>query len=427
MPDQEFLGNAVIRIQAQVPGVADPAEQPAQFLLGLHKLWKERGGKSAGKPRHSDRYLEDQLRNQRTPVRSLTPKLVGKTRIGPADGRALARYFLSNWPEAGSENGDVRYEPLLPQAEIDAVADFVESQLELPPLMPSIKTPEPIDPQPDDLLPGESNARLIERLFRDCDALVTVSPEHVFVASGPKTELIGFRDLIDLLHRVEETDGKARPLIWVLDLGGSKLDDLATRRYYLNVQQLIIRFKALTHFWDPDSEARLEWLKSRAAIVLFDAHGVWRKRVNIAKLPHFQAHHCSLITTAPEWMSSSNFRALYGYDLEVERMQQRVFQVFYNASAEWDTTTDVEGELRYFGYGSFRKSTGDMVGRGLELPALPLRYSDAFGTVCVAAANALNITLAPSSSIACSGEEAKGQLEYLGYRILNIDEFLANY
>jgi len=427
MPTQELFSDALRSIQAQFPDLADPAREPTAFLLGLHRLWKDGGGKLAGKPRHSDRYLDDALKEQGTPVRSLTPKLIGKTRITPTDGRVLARYFLSNWPGAESSDGEVGYEPILSQADIDALADAVEAALGLPPTAPAMITAALPEAPADEWLPGEPNAQLIERFFKDCEAVVTVAPEQVFVAAGPKTELIGFRGLMDLLRRVEAEDRKKRPLIWVLDLGGPTMDDLATRRYYLNVQQLMIRFKALMHYRDPYSEERIEWLKSRAAIVLLDTYGSWRKRVNISKLPHFSTHHCSLITTAPEWMASPNFRALYGSNLEEDRMQQRVFQVFYSASGEWETAPEVEEDLRYVGFGSFKRSNGETVGRGLELPTLPLRYAEAFRTVCVAAADALNISIKRSPSINFAAEEAKGQLEYLGYRLLNIDEFLEHY
>ncbi len=257
--------------------------------------------------------------------------------------------------------------------------------------------------------------------------MVTVAPEQVFVSAGPKTELIGFRGLMDLLRRVETEDRKKRPLIWVLDLGGPTMEDEATRRYYLNVQQFMIRFKSLIHYRDPYSDERIEWLRSRVAIVLLDTYGSWRKRVSLSKLPHFSSHHCSLITTAPEWMASPNFRALYGPNLAQERMQQRVFQVFYNASTEWEFAPEIEEDLRYFGFGSFERGNGETVGRGLELPALPLRYAESFRTVCVAAASALGIPVQRSKMVDSSPEEAKGQLEYLGYRILNIDEFIENY
>jgi hypothetical protein len=268
---------------------------------------------------------------------------------------------------------------------------------------------------------------LIEKLYRDCDAAVTVAPEQIFVSAGPKTELIGFRHLIDLMRRVEAEDEKKRPLIWVLDLGGPDLTELATRRYYLNVQQLMIRFKALKHFKDFDSEERMNWLTSRGAVVLLDTYGPWRKRVNLSKHPQFSPDHCSLITTPPEWLPSPNFRTLYGSNLEEERMQQRVFQIFYNASKDWETAPDLEEDLRYVGYGSFDKSIGVKEGRGLELPALSSRYTEGFRAVCIAAASALDIGLAPPRGVHRSSEEAKSQLEYLGYRILKIEEFLSSY
>ncbi len=423
MPNQEHFASALKRIQALFPNVADPAAQPNDFLLAIHGLWKEGGGKLAGKPRHSDRYLEDQLKAQKTQVKSLTPKLAGKTRITPADRRTLVRFFLTHWPEGDSENGEMRYRLAVAQAEIDAIAEAVERQ---PTSSPPEQPAPPNDPAERDL-PGELNAKLIERLFRDCDAVVTVAPEQIFVSAGPGKELIGFRSLLDLMRRVEAEDGKKRPLVWVLDLGGPTLDDPATRRYYLNVQQLIIRFKALMHFKDFQSEERMDWLKSTGVVVLLDTYGPWRKRINVSKHPNFSPEHCSLINTAPEWMASPYFRALYGFNLEEERMRQRVFQVFYNASTEWETAPNVEEDLRYVGYGLFKSSNGDMVGRGLELAALSGRYAEAFRAVCAASANALDIPMARSRAIECSGEEAKGQLEYLGYRILSIDEFLAKY
>src|ERR1700730_11461936 len=52
---------------------ASATEAPAEFVIGLAQRWKERGGLLAGKPRHSDRYLDDLLRGLGTPIRSLTP------------------------------------------------------------------------------------------------------------------------------------------------------------------------------------------------------------------------------------------------------------------------------------------------------------------------------------------------------------------
>ncbi len=57
MPNQEIFANALKRLQSRFPDIPDPQEHPVQFLLELHRLWKEGGGKLSGKPRHSDRFL----------------------------------------------------------------------------------------------------------------------------------------------------------------------------------------------------------------------------------------------------------------------------------------------------------------------------------------------------------------------------------
>lgn len=442
MPDPDVLGNALKQIQEKFAGIAAPNELPAPFLMELTRLWKEAGGKLAGKPRHSDRYLDDQLRNQGTPVRSLTPKLAGKTRISPTDGRTLVRFFLTNWPEGESENEDIRYSPILEPVEINAVAELIATQLSAAPAIDEptgtqlktapaspVSKPPFADGQPDDGLPGSAATELIEALYRESDALITVAPEQVLVASGSKTELIGFRGLIDSLRQVELQDGRARPLIWVLDLGGPSLEDLSTRRKYLNVQQLIVRLKALKHYKDYKTEEVLEWLISRGTIIVHDTYGAWRKKVSPTRTPPlFSTHHASLTTTTTDWMANSNFRTLYGSNLEEDRMRQRVFQVFFNASGEWSSDPTLEADLRYVGFASFMKrGTNETAARALELPPLPARYAEAFKTVCAAAAARLDLNIPLQESSQITGDEAIKQLEYLGYRVLTIDEFLKEY
>ena len=156
-------------------------------------------------------------------MRSLTPKLVGKTNISPSDGGVLVRFLLTNWPTPGLDDEEIQYEPLLPSAEIELVAAHVEDQLRASPAASTIQPTEPTELSTSDELPGEPNADLITRLFRDCDAMITVAPEQVLVAAGPKTELIGFRDLMDQLRKIEATTQKKKILIWVLDLGGPSL------------------------------------------------------------------------------------------------------------------------------------------------------------------------------------------------------------
>src|SRR5215475_4446311 len=83
---------------------ASPTDESVRFVLDLARRWKERGGTVAGKPRHSDRYLDDLLRGLGTPVRSLTPKLAGRTQLRPADAGVLVHLFLSHWDYIGDPN-----------------------------------------------------------------------------------------------------------------------------------------------------------------------------------------------------------------------------------------------------------------------------------------------------------------------------------
>jgi hypothetical protein len=103
---------------------SNPAADPAQFVLALHRSWKERGGAVAGKSRHSDRQLNELLVKQGAVVRSLPRKLAGKTRSRPHDARALLRLFLSHWDYVGNSDNQSGlqsiaaggYEPMLSES-----------------------------------------------------------------------------------------------------------------------------------------------------------------------------------------------------------------------------------------------------------------------------------------------------------------------
>ncbi len=429
MADGDLLKNALIKISERVELSGDPRSDPARFVRDVHKRWKDEGGKVGGKPRHSDRFLENCLSEQRVPVRSLTPKLVGKTRIQPDDAEALMRVFLSKWPVLGANGGDIEYKPFLSNKEIDAVTahsrELIEAN-ETP--LSAVVSPQ----ESSQSLPGEDIGGLITRFFEEADALITISPEHTLITQ-PKTELIGFRNLMNGLMAIERRDKKARPLIWVLDLGDQLFEDLDARRKYLNVQTLIGRFKALKRFHERGFEKRWEWLQSRAVIVLLDTVGFFEEGSadghSRVLRPDFQAQNATLSAVATDWLASNEFRALYGRDLD--QLNQRSFSVFFNASADWmDPPKWERSDLRYFGYASFADK-GNVAGRGVELPPLPYRYTEGFRAVAMAGAHALQLTYQmpehQASEYVVSGAEAVDQLRYLGFQILRLEEFLKNY
>lgn len=274
---------------------------------------------------------------------------------------------------------------------------------------------------------GEDTSELLQHYFKECDALIAISPEHILV-TRPKTALIGFRNLINALWAIERSDGKKRPLIWVLDLGRQRFEDTDARMKFLNAQSLLTRFRALKRFEDNEAKERWQWLQSRAVVLLLDTCGA-NKSIEPIKRPTFSAHHVSLATLDLAWLDSDNFRKLYGDKLD--RIRERTFNVFYNGSANWSSVSEF-GEnriLRYFGYTLVPtdKAKSDFQGRGLELPELPTHYEEAFDAVSAAGAYMIDIKYPAQKRPLISGREAIQVLNYLGYLTLRLEDFVESY
>lgn len=97
-----------------------------------------------------------------------------------------------------------------------------------------------------------------------------------------------------------------------------------------------------------------------------------------------------------EWAKSSNFRALYGSELE--RLTQRTFSVFLNGRGGWLSGGDDEIDdmkfRRYFGHAFFAagdRQNSEQIGRSLELPSPGASYEEAYKTVYAAATSLLGL------------------------------------
>lgn len=279
---------------------------------------------------------------------------------------------------------------------------------------------------PGPLLPGDNISDILKLYFEECDAVIAASPEHS-LSIEPKTELVGFRNLINSFRGIEQNDKKERPIIWVLDLGGQRFDDLDSRMKYLNAQALLSRFKALKLFSDDDYQARWKWLQSRAIIVILDHI---QKRPKIFKITHpeFGSHNISLSTIRSEWLMSKEFQVLYMKN--IDSVRERNFSVFFKANANWKSPSKFDqADLRYFGYARFYASDDkDRIEiRGIELPPLPANYTEAFRTVCAAASHRLGLSFRSWPFEPINGREAIQKLRYLGYLVLRLDEFVKAY
>ena len=414
---------------------ANPADRPAQFVLDLARAWKEKGGTVAGKPRHSDRYLDDLLRGLGTPVKSLTPKLAGRTQLRPADAGVLVHLFLSHWDYSGDPNSSEisarsadLYTPLLADAEIEAVCGYVENRI----FSVGPEARNGVEQATESSLPGQDMYDLIEAEFQKSVALFTVGAGQTLLLPRPELALMGFRTLMNRFWAVDEADDEGRILIWTLDLGRQDFDDLESRLRFMNVEALISRFKALKQFKESVTEARWNWLRSRTLIVLHDTRS---GRPEVPWLPAFDPHHVLFSAIPPRWAASPEFHTLYG----TERVHETSYSIFLrksgeNALARGQLPNEVPSpvrekyELHYFGQAVLTDEKGDRQPRALPLIEPGRSYTEALGTVFIAAIHVLGLRGAPADlsidGMKIDPAHAIEKLRHHGFRLLGLDEFM---
>jgi hypothetical protein len=411
-----------------------PAESPAQFVIELAQHWKARGGLLAGKPRHSDRYLSDLLRQNGKFIRSLTPKLAGKTNLRPGDAEDLVRLFLSHWEYNGDPySGEIsarsadQYTPLLLDADIEQVCAYVAERIEVigaEPRMP----PSESEATPSPLL-GEDTIELIAKEFRESAALVSASTGKPVLVPSERQPLLGFKDLMDKLWAVERADGRGRILVWTLDLGRQVFEDPGSIRKFMEVQELVTRFKALQQFEDSAREARWDWLQSKAIVVLQDSR---RGRPDVPRPPTFYPHHVQFDAIPPKWAGSREFIDLYGR--EAAQGNYSIFLKRFGQSPEHTrlpSQRSAVGQLytlRYFGHALKPDENGTLRLRGLQLESLDWSYIEALGTVLIAANQMLDLQTVPAAltidRIEIDPVHVIEKLRYHGFRLLRLDEFV---
>jgi len=412
-------------------------EAPVEFVRDLAQRWKEKGGFLSGKPRHSDRYLDDLLRWQGTPIRSLTPKLVGRTNLKAADADVLVRLFLSHWEYVGDSNsGEITarsadvYKPLLSDAEIEGVCTYVADRI----LAVGVEARSEGESVTASALPGQDTIDLLANEFKEAAAFFQVSGGQTVLFAQADKALRWFRDALNRLWAVDRADARERILIWTVDLGRQDFEDPESLLRFWNVQALISRFKALRRFKENVAEARWNWLQSRTVIVLHDTLSV---RPEVPRLPTFDPHHVLFSAIPPRWAGSPEFLELYGY----ERLQQTNYAIFLRQAVEefpeatkrTDNISSSEHQsygLRYFGNALLESGEkGEPEIRGLKLKAPGRSYVEALGTTYLAAAQMLGLRSTPAElsidGMVIDSMHATEKLRHHGFRLLSLEAFLS--
>jgi hypothetical protein len=411
---------------------ANPTDAPVDFIRELAQRWKERGGFLSGKPRHSDRYLDDLLRWQGTPIRSLTPKLGGRTNLKATDADVLVRLFLSHWDYVGDPNsGEITgitadvYKPLLlTDAEIEEVGSYVAERISV------AGAEDRTDAESSSVLSLQNTQDLIANEFQKSVAMFVVGAGQAVLASRPEMALIGFRNAINRLWAIDAADSQERTLVWTLDLGRQDFEDPESRLRFMNVEALVSRFKALKRFNESATEARWNWLRSRAVVLLHDTRS---GRPDVARLPSFDPHHVLFSAIPTRWAGSPEFIALYGS----ERLQETHYTIFLKKMDEASSDVRILSdqiasggrqnyELRYFGHTQLKSD--EKSERGLKLNAPGRSYAEALGTVFIAAAHMLGLRNAPAElsidGMRIDPAHAIEKLRHHGFLLLDLDEFI---
>jgi hypothetical protein len=406
---------------------ADPTDAPARFVIELAHKWKERGGLMVGKHRHSDRYLDALLRRRGRPVRSLTPKLNGRTLIKPNDAEELVRLFLTHWDYVGDPHSNEldRYEPLFAPAEIEEVCAYVadriaevgqegRSALEQTAALPPI--------------PGQDMHDLLEAEFKEAVAYFQIGAGRSLLVTNPDEVYLGFRDIINRLWKIEAADRPARILIWTLDLGRQDFEDPESRLRFMNVQELIARFKVMKLFKDSraDVDERWRWLQSRAVVVLHDTRSA---RPVTPYLPSFDPNHVLFSAIPPLWAETPEFQTLYG----TQRLRETNYSIFLKKKSEPSGKAERPAyALHYFGHALLKTDDkGDPLPRTLKLTEPGRSYVEALGTVFQAAVRTLDMgNIPPHLSVEGMRIDSGGAIEKLrhhGFHLLRLDDFMTQF
>jgi hypothetical protein len=281
---------------------------------------------------------------------------------------------------------------------------------------------------------GQATADLIVTEFGKSAALFTIGAGQTVLVPRPDLALIGFRNVMTRLWAIDQADGHERILVWMLDLGRQDFRDPESRLRFMNVESLVSRFKALRRFKEEETEARWNWLQSRAIIVLHDTRSV---RPDIPRLPAFDAQHILFTAIPPRWAGSPEFFALYGHD----RLQETNYTIFLrrlpiNSSQDKTTFESISPEacpsyeLHYFGHALLEPSEkGEREARGLKLSAPGgSGYAEAIGTVFLAATHMLDLRNAPAEvlidGMKIDAVHAIEKLRHHGFLLLRLDEFM---
>lgn len=368
-------------------------------------------------------------------VRSLEPKLAGRTNLGRGDAKILFELFLSRWHRGENIGEEKPYVSDGMNGLVEALLDTLYPKSELN------NSGGILLPDRRDRTAKQANKPIVQDLgpvflglFEESDALITVSRTRTISDSPDQIRL--FQCLIDDFRKIDDRKKRDRLLIWIVDLGRRHLDVDALQALK-NIESLAFQFRALALVDYPKNIERWNWLRNRAIILFgglrlaeidscYKIIGLPIDEIDL-DIPWFNSGHLFLIDTPDRWTSGNEFRLLYGEQLE--DLGERAFSIHLRIGGWEESIYSQEGEkaeLRYFGLAppdnNFEGGDGNRQRRLIELSPPSRRHNDAFWI----AYSAASFRLGGQHLVGIGDAQgnALAHLRHHNFAVLKVSEFL---
>ena len=188
-----------------------------QLVRDLYDHWVTLGGRNAGHPIRSVRQMKEWLGPDNV-IRSLEPKLSGRTNLGRDDAKILFELFLSQWHQGDRLGEEKPYHDTNISSLTSGLLEILYPEHDKISskglLLPDRRSKSNLSRRENDSIHLLKTREIQIDLFEESDGLITASRRRT-ISSSPESIRL-FQSLIDEWRGVDKKDGRTRILIWIV-------------------------------------------------------------------------------------------------------------------------------------------------------------------------------------------------------------------
>ena len=402
------------------------------LVRAFYDRWVELGGTNDGHRVRSVKRMRAWL-GKDNQIRSLEPKLSGKTNLKREDATKLFRLFLSKWHRGNKLGNEKPYvdgdlDPMLERL-LNAFYPANDQNRTNKFLLPDKKNANEQSTQEPQNNALREGITVLEELFEESDAVITVSRTRT--VSDVPDAIKRFQELMDRFREIDGSDNRQRILMWIVDIGRRTSDDPKALLALRNLDALAFQFRAIALADHPERIERWRWLEKSAVILVgsikrnemvrfYEKVGFSISQTDMT-MPWVYTNLLLLSETPDEWAKAQELRLLYGQELE--RLEERAFSIHANRSGWNDSRTQ---KLRYIGFEPPMDDkfaiNSEAPRHAIELPSPSRRHDEAFEQAYAAACYRMQVNL--ESFDDCFPAQSFGHLMHYNFIVLKLNEFL---